>query len=127
MSYLYHPQIARLISITAIATGVPAAEIKGRSRAPEINRARQIVMVIATDYLKCSLPTVARTLGRDHTTIINGRNRMRRDEPTDQLLALDISAIIAVVAERKPASLLPHTNNAVDESFESPLRERAPS
>lgn len=66
------PMISDAISAAAIAFGVSAQDICGRSRKAEHARPRLAVYMIARDLLCRSYPQIGRALGRHHTTVMVG-------------------------------------------------------
>lgn len=65
----------RLADIVAHASDVfdvPIAEIEGRSRFKNVNRARQVVFYLARSLTPLSGNEIGRRLGRDHSTVLHG-------------------------------------------------------
>lgn len=75
-----HPMTPELIIETAIdtaeaVTGVSRADILGRSRRHPVVVARWSAMAAARTF-GLSLPQIGRGFGRDHTSVLNGLNRV---------------------------------------------------
>lgn len=60
-------------------TGIPVADIYGRSRRAPIVRARRMVWQRARSQ-GLSLPQIGRTTGHDHTTVLHGLRRIEAEE-----------------------------------------------
>ena len=52
--------------------GVKAADLFGRTKVKEVAHARQAAFYVAREITDASLPQIARTFRRDHTTVIYG-------------------------------------------------------
>jgi chromosomal replication initiation ATPase DnaA len=59
--------------------GVAVDEVMGRSRYKRICLARKEAYAMLREE-KLSFPTIARMFGRDHTTVVDGVQRHRRDQ-----------------------------------------------
>lgn len=69
-------------------------DLLSHSRKKELVKPRQIVMYFLHEYLKYSLPTIARKLGdRDHTTVLHACNKISRELPKNYLLSQEINLI----------------------------------
>jgi chromosomal replication initiator protein len=60
-------------------SGVSVQNIRGISRDKDIVLARHVVWMILHDYKGFTYSRLGREYERDHTTIINGVNRVRRE------------------------------------------------
>ncbi len=72
--------------------GVSLAELTGRNRSAKIALPRQIVMYVMREELGASLPQIGQILGRDHTTVIHGIERVATEMERDASLAQAVSA-----------------------------------
>lgn len=97
---------ARLIMATALMTGVPVHEIRGRCKATPIARARFVaVWAIRQRNPAASFAVIGRLLGgRDHSTMIHAHRRaeeLRGEDPnfrdlTDRVARMDGESISAM-------------------------------
>lgn len=63
-----------LLALTAYASAIPVATLKGERRSQDIARARQVYCWLASKYGTAatrSLPNIGRTIDRDHTTVLH--------------------------------------------------------
>jgi Bacterial dnaA protein helix-turn-helix len=68
----------RVLNVVSSECGVSVAAILGRRRIGKIVFARHVVVGLLCELTDYSLPKIGRRLGnRDHTTILNNRNRAR--------------------------------------------------
>ncbi|MEL6467943.1 MAG: helix-turn-helix domain-containing protein [Pseudomonadota bacterium] len=74
---------------------IKISDLDGLNRNRAFFRPRYIVMYLACELTKHSLSTIARRLGgRDHTTVIHGRNRIKDEILQDTTLRDEISDIL---------------------------------
>ncbi|MBQ9924618.1 MAG: chromosomal replication initiator protein DnaA, partial [Clostridia bacterium] len=71
-------------------TGITKDKILGRSKSKEIARARQILVYLITEMTELSLPDIGRFIGRDHTTALYARDKIRGEIQVDPELAATI-------------------------------------
>lgn len=77
-----------LEALISQASGVALADIYGRSRTAEHVQARHAIWYIAHHYMGHAYTTLGRRYGRDHTTIINGSDRVKNNkEMADSVVA----------------------------------------
>lgn len=74
--------IATVEAIISKASGVPVEVMRGKNRGRENVLARHLLWLVARDHMGFSFMHLARIFGRDHTTIMNGVQRMRADQMT---------------------------------------------
>jgi len=82
----WRAKLARMLSHRLIQTvvaeryGTTRLKLVGRERLGKLVLARHIAMWLCLDMIKgASLPTVGKAFGnRDHTTVLHGRNRIRK-------------------------------------------------
>lgn len=80
----------RLLKIEAIVAkmaGVTIDEIHSHDRDREFADARAMVWLIAREYMNLSYPLIGRLFNRDHTTVMSGVKRIRRNPMTKGILA----------------------------------------
>jgi len=71
--------LTRLIGLIALHSGFPAADLLGASRKFDLTLARHTAIWLCLRYFpKRSLMQLAKVFNRDHTSIIHGRDRIRR-------------------------------------------------
>ncbi|MBD3238706.1 MAG: chromosomal replication initiator protein DnaA [Candidatus Moranbacteria bacterium] len=72
--------------------------ITGKGRKSEVVQPRQITIVLLRDKLKMPFEAIGKELGgRDHTTIMHGYNKVRKELKKDPLLKQDLDAIKEVL------------------------------
>jgi chromosomal replication initiator protein len=71
--------------------GVPVVELTGRNRSAKIAWPRQIVMYVMREELGASLPQIGHALGRDHTTVMHGIDRVVTEMERDATLAQTVN------------------------------------
>ena len=77
----------RMTAAVCSLYGVPVGSLKNRQRARSVARPRQIVMYLATTDLGLATTTVGRLLGgRDHSTVIHGRDTIARMIETNAVM-----------------------------------------
>jgi chromosomal replication initiator protein len=75
---------AALVELVVQECGIPFADLEGPCRARRIARPRQALMYLACQDTDRSTPWIGCRLGgRDHTTVLHGRDRIKRILETD--------------------------------------------
>jgi chromosomal replication initiator protein len=94
------------ISVTvADYYGITVDEIVSKNRSRRIARPRQLVMYLAREETKASLPQVGKALGnRDHTTVLYGCDKIGDLMETDQSLRRDVLEIKTLLFEQAGAA-----------------------
>jgi chromosomal replication initiator protein len=68
--------------------------VKSKTRKSDVIKPRQVSIYFLRKKLKMSFPLIGKILGgRDHTTIIHGFNKVKKDLKNDPILKQDIEAI----------------------------------
>ncbi len=82
--------IEKVISAVASHFGLSAQDLKGSSRSRRVSQARQVAMYILRKVFKASLPEIARTFSKDHSTVIHAIRKVeeerRRSRKFDNIL-----------------------------------------
>lgn len=79
--------LEHIIAITAHASSLTPAELRGKRRTARINTARQIAMYLARELTEYSLPKIGIAFGgRSHTTILHGANKIQHELEVDPTL-----------------------------------------
>lgn len=73
--------------------GVPLAELIGRSRSAKIALPRHVVMYVMREEVGASLQQIGLALGRDHTTVMHGIERIAIEMDRDPDLVQSVSAL----------------------------------
>jgi len=89
-----------VIEETAAFYMLKPEEIRGKSRVSEINRARQIAMYLMRTLTQLPLTSIGEMLGRDHTTIINGTQKVEADMKTSEKLRDEIRDLTNIINSR---------------------------
>lgn len=78
------PQL--IISIVGDYCGVPAKEILGEKRRPDLVQARQFAMYLCRELLGHSYPVIGRLFGgKDHSTVMHGVKKIKLLQESDRL------------------------------------------
>ena len=75
------PRESRLMRIAQLceSRGVSVDDIIGRSRLTRVSKVRKEVYTMLRDE-RVSFPVIAQMFGRDHTTVVDGVQRHRREQ-----------------------------------------------
>jgi chromosomal replication initiator protein len=80
--------------------GLTCAQLLGRSHLPRIVLARHIAMLLCLEMVRgASLPVVGQWFGRDHTTVLHARERMRRRIAVDRRFAKQVEALRQIISK----------------------------
>jgi chromosomal replication initiator protein len=71
-------------TIVAAQFDLTRGQLLGRRRLPRFVMARHVAMLLCLEMLHASLPQVGRWFGRDHSTVLHARERMRRKIAVDR-------------------------------------------
>ena len=71
-------KMANFLQASAAVTGVGASDMRGTSRLSHICRARQIFFWLCRHYTFCSFPQIGSYLGKDHSTVVHGVQKISR-------------------------------------------------
>jgi chromosomal replication initiator protein len=83
-----------LIADTVAAQfGLTRAQLLGRRRLPHLVLPRHIAMLLSLEMLHASLPQVGHWFGRDHSTVLHARERMRRRIAVNRRFAKTVAAL----------------------------------
>ena len=86
-------KVRDIVIETSRVTGVPTDLILCERRDPTFVYARHIIFYLAVELTGYSLPKIGHILTRDHTTIMYGRDKMKRLLQTDEKLQETINTI----------------------------------
>lgn len=87
----------RIVKATSQLTGVPVADIMGRSRCQRFVRPRFVAWAVCREYLELSYPEIGRVFDRDHTSVISGVQTFYDHAEDDDFRDLDTIAKMAGV------------------------------
>ena len=73
--------------------GVPLAELIGRNRSAKIALPRHVVMYVMREEVGASLQQIGQVLGRDHTTVMHGIERIASEMNRNPDLVQSVSAL----------------------------------
>jgi len=86
--------VAKILKVISDYFGVKVEEILSDKRNKELVHPRQIVMYILRNEMNLSYPKIARELnGKDHTTIMYGYNKIKKELGRDEELKKDLVSI----------------------------------
>lgn len=72
-------------------------ELLGKDRSRRVSGPRQIAMFLACEYSGQTLPMIASAFGRDHSTVVHARDRVRSIHRTDPAAADAVDSLKAVI------------------------------
>jgi len=91
-------RVPDILKATALHFGVSLAELIRGGRTKPLVCHRHIAMYLATILTDYSLPDIARRFGGyDHTSILHGRDRIKRMIKTDPEIAAHVAALISSI------------------------------
>jgi hypothetical protein len=91
-------RVADILKATALHFGVSIAELMRGGRTKPLVCHRHIAMYLATILTDHSLPDIARRFGGyDHTSILHGRDRIKRLIVSDAEIGAHVNAIIRTI------------------------------
>ncbi len=82
-----------IVETVASFYNLPTEVLKGRGRSKEIVLPRQLAMYLAREETDASLPEIGKVLGRDHTTVIYGHEKISTLIEKDESLRRQVIAI----------------------------------
>ena len=82
-----------MLAATATYHQLSMDDMLSKSRTKEVVRARQVAMYLAREETEASLPQIGVALGRNHSTILHGYNKIANEIPLDDALRHELSAI----------------------------------
>lgn len=90
------PEIRTIINAVCEISGVSERQILGDQRASRFALPRMVAMYLACHHTGLTTPQIGRAMGRDHTTVLHGRDRiaslLATGEPT--VTALHARALV---------------------------------
>lgn len=99
---LQEPKIAAIVSAVAAVTGITRDQMLGRRRAAPIVRARQMAMHLAMQHSGQSSLVIARMLGRDHSTVLHGRDVIAARAAREPALAAQLRQLRQILNLPQP-------------------------
>ena len=106
------PLIEFIIELCCRSYNVSRNELRSNQRVDRIMWPRHIAMYLAAAFTGFSLPTISRHFNRDHTTIINGRNRIASLRKTEAAVDCKLKLMEAAIMERYPECREPSRNGS---------------
>ena len=94
------PQL--IVSIVGEHCGVPAKEILGEKRRPDLVQARQLAMYLCRELLGHSYPVIGRMFGgKDHSTVMHGVKKIKLLQEHDRLTHTLVTELTKACLERR--------------------------
>lgn len=94
------PQL--IVSIVGEHCGVPAKDILGEKRRPDLVQARQIAMYLCRELLGHSYPVIGRMFGgKDHSTVMHGVKKIKQLQERDRLTHTMVTELTKACLERR--------------------------
>jgi len=89
-----HVTLADIIKTVSHFYGIAGTDLTGSSRKKEFALPRQITMYLAREETNASLPEIGQALGgRDHSTVLHGKQKISREIDQNDSLRRDLVAI----------------------------------
>ena len=86
--------------------GLTCAQLLGRSHLPRIVLPRHIAMLLCLEMLSgASLSEVGHWFGRDHTTVLHARERLRRRIAADRKFAKQVEELRRIIISKEAKGL----------------------
>ena len=82
------------------ASGISLKDIRGKNKSPEYVDARMAIWFIAYKFLGYSYNAIARFYNRDHTTIIHGVKKIRRNKEVSKQIIDGINKVCPEVLHK---------------------------
>ena len=93
-------ELDQVIRAVAGEFGVKVGDIKGSRRTREISLPRQVAMYLSRKLTSASYPEIGRGLGgKDHSTVVKGFKKVKKQIKTDALLAQRIKSVERTLLE----------------------------
>lgn len=89
----------KIIDKTCKFYHISREEILSKSRTKDINHARQVACFLMKFELKMSFPAIGKEFSRDHTTILNGVNKIEKSAKSDPEIREQISSLTELIYE----------------------------
>ena len=77
-------RLTKLLEATAQHTKIPVIDITGQSRLATTVHARHLLCYLARQHTNCSLPHIGDFIGRDHSSVAHGVNKVTANLPAYQ-------------------------------------------
>lgn len=84
---------AELIELVSKYFNLPTEEICGISRKKEFRVARQIIMYLSREILGCGLAEIAKSFGKDHSTVLHACKKISTNLQKDEALIRHVNAV----------------------------------
>lgn len=99
--------IERIQNVVADHFQLSVEELLGKSRARRVSGPRQIAMFLACEYSGQSLPVIASAFGRDHSTVVHARDKVRSAHRTDPTAADAVDSLrLTIHGDPQPSDQL---------------------
>jgi len=99
-------EIKTIIRVVSDRFGVRPVDIVSRRRHSEIALPRHVAMFIARALTGASFSVIARSFGRDHSTVIHAVSMIRHRLELDVELSSTVTAIIDALDDRYPTDAI---------------------
>jgi chromosomal replication initiator protein len=87
-----------IVDIVAAQFGLTRGQLLGKRRLPRYVLPRHLAMLLCIEMLQASLPEVGRWFGRDHSSVLHARERMRRRIAVDRKFAKQVEKLRRIVS-----------------------------
>ncbi|MBR1560267.1 MAG: chromosomal replication initiator protein DnaA [Clostridia bacterium] len=88
-----------IIGVVADKYGLQPADLTGKRRSQDIALARQVAMYICREMTDSSTTAIGRAIGRDHTTVLHGCEKVEKDMGEDYGFKKRVQEIMKAVEE----------------------------
>ena len=92
----------RIIKITAEHFNISTADLSSSKRSRDIAYPRQIIMYLCRDMIDIPLQQIGKYLGKDHTTVMHGYEKIKKDLNTNENLRNTLDVLKKKISTNQP-------------------------
>lgn len=92
----------RIIKITAEHFNINTADLSSSKRSRDIAYPRQIIMYLCRDMIDIPLQQIGKYLGKDHTTVMHGYEKIKKDLETNENLRNTLDVLRKKISTNQP-------------------------
>lgn len=92
----------RIIKITAEHFNINIADLSSSKRSRDIAHPRQIIMFLCRDMIDIPLQQIGKYLGKDHTTVMHGYEKIKKDLETNENLQNTLDVLRKKISTNQP-------------------------
>lgn len=92
----------RIIKITAEHFNINTSDLSSSKRSRDIAYPRQIIMYLCRDMIDIPLQQIGKYLGKDHTTVMHGYEKIKKDLETNENLRNTLDVLKKKISTNQP-------------------------